>query len=287
MQKEKNTWLVGLLDIISITIEPFLRKDFGERYFTILKFLLSSLIFLLFFGSAVSLSFLQADYYSKSRFDFFSGRNVANTDLSNGYSLLAWFYVLLILTYFLLGFWEMRNNFNRNKSGQRWHTYNSGTSRFEIFQTIADKQGITDLLGQNLITPFVSQIYLEPLTLFIFSIIVSLFTALTSVLTLGFLAFWLFYGSIFLFIKGQIMYGRLKNQVLNARDSQIEADFMEKVVSGELTLPNQTDGLTAISLRPQTSDSVVQTTQDAIKRAMEKNPRIGKRKEEIFVELVK
>ena len=106
--------------------------------------------------------------------------------------------------------------------------------------------------------------------------------ALSSLFTLGFLSFWLFYGSIFLFIKGQIMYGRLKNQVLNARDSQIEADFMEKVVSGELTKPSQTDGLTAISLRPQTSDSVVQTTQDAIKRAMEKNPRIGK--EVILVE---
>jgi len=202
---------------------------------------------------------------------------LANTGLSASYGLLGWFYIILILTYFLLGFWEMRNNFNRNKSGQRWHTYNSGTSRFQIFQATTDRQGITNLLGQNLITPFISQIYLEPLALFIFSIIVSLFMALSRLFTLGFLSFWLFYGSIFLFIKGQIMYGRLKNQVLNARDSQIEADFMEKVVSGELTKPSQTDGLTAISLRPQTSDSVVQTTQDAIKRAMEKNRGLGRR----------
>jgi hypothetical protein len=82
-----------------------------------------------------------------------------------------------------------------------------------------------------------------------------------------------------MFIKGQIMYNRLKNQVLNARDSQIEGEFMEKIMSGELTRPSQSDGLTAISLRPQTSDAIVQTTQDAIKRAMEKNPSIGKERE--------
>jgi len=279
MEKEKNTWVIGIIDLVSITLEPFLRKDFGERYFTVLKFLLSGCIFTAYFVSAAGLSFTLAQYYSYPQFSF-SGYTTANSGLSGMYNIIAWMYILFILAYFILGLVELKNNFNRNKSGQRWHTYNSGTSRFLGFQIATDRQGITNFLGQNLITPFVAQLYFEPLAIFILGLVVAFFTASFQLVTLSFLACWLLFASIFMFAKGQIMYGRLKNQVLNARDSQIEGEFMEQVISGELTRPKQSDGLTAISLRPQTSNSVVQTTQDAIKRAMEKNPSIGKKREE-------
>ncbi len=269
MEKEKNTWVIGIIDLVSLTLEPFLRKDFGERYFTILKFVLSGLLFLVYFGAGISVSFQQSTYNSYRQ----------NLAPINHFILTAWLYIFLIPVYFWLGIAELKSNFHRNKNGQRWHTYNSGTSRFSSFQVATDRRGVTNFLGQNLITPFVSQLYVEPLLVLIISLFFFFLTNWFQVITLLFLPCWLLFASIFMFIKGQIMYNRLKNQVLNARDSQIEGDFMEKVISGELTRPQDSDGLTAISLRPQTSDVIVQTTQEAIKRAMEKNPRIGQERE--------
>lgn len=238
--------------------------------------------------------------------------------------------VLIFITYLVIGGYESSKSFVRNRDNTRWHTYHAGTSRFTFLQNIPDKLGISRFLGYHLINPFILQLFVEPLTAIIASIILSLIAfALTGFLPMATLALstiagWLFISAIFMHIKALVLYFRMKKQVLNIRDSKIESQNMSAVLNDQVfssamieginnapfisskstttsssvaetakptrpessasyssysanVNPQATSGFTVRGFRPQSNNQARASTQDAIKRAMEKDPELEKK----------
>ena len=80
-------------------------------------------------------------------------------------------------------------------------------------------------------------------------------------------------GSMALFLHGQILFARLKNEMLDQQDSRIESKFMRASLSGNN--PNSTAGLSPLALRPLGKRVHIET-QQAIQKAFEDNPELAR-----------
>jgi len=80
-------------------------------------------------------------------------------------------------------------------------------------------------------------------------------------------------GAIAIFIRGQLLYRRLKKQVLDIKDSKIESQFMGEAIKG--TDPKETAGFSTMSFRPQTTINAISTV-EAVQNVFKNNPNLEK-----------
>ncbi len=297
---KKTSWLDFIIDCVPLSLEVLIRKNLGERYFTPLKFLFSLFLISGFFlfqsgvlagvGSLVdvgnntssypSSSQSSSNYYERDRSynsifdDEEKETNIDSEEQAQNILLVLWrivfvvlgvVFFLLMLAYLVLGCLEFYNNFMRNKKGVIWHTYFTGQSRFSFFEKIVKKARLPEFFGEHLFTRQISQLYVEPLVLFLVSLPLFFFHPIFGV--------WLCVSSVFIFIKGQRIYQRFKNQVLDIRDNQLENQNLAEVLEGKKTIDEA--GLNPIAIRPDYSMGGV-AVNDALLNALKKNPNLAK-----------
>ena len=104
---KQSEWILALLSFISgcfaISVVPFIRKDFGERYLGWLN---------LFFGYTVVANFM------------FLGGIIAMLTGRGGGQFMFLFWVAFIAA----SLWHRREISRRNKAGEKWHSMYLGTS---------------------------------------------------------------------------------------------------------------------------------------------------------------
>lgn len=109
----KAEWILGFLSLASgcfaISVVPFIRKDFGERYFGWLN---------LFFGYTVIANFTFLGAILGSMMGMFGRRASASPQLM----MLCW------LAFIALSIYHRREISRKNKAGLEWHSMYIGTS---------------------------------------------------------------------------------------------------------------------------------------------------------------
>ncbi len=184
-----------LLGWLSVSVEVFLRRDFGERYLSNIRLMLSSLML-----TAVGFSGALA---------WFINANLSSTPSSSS-AADAWVFGILLVSYAglcLFHRWQIRR---RNRLGIQWHSMSFGSSWFEAFISWDDWRLYT---------------VVEPL--FVFALAV-----LASWLGLAATGLWFLVGSVALFLRNQLVYMQNRDKILNLMDSRIEAGFFQTSLNG-------------------------------------------------------
>lgn len=279
------------LEGIATAFEVPLRKNFGERYFTPLKFLFGLVIILFFLFASLFSGFFEGIESTTSTLQSTSTSQSSPTNLfqrpyteeqleerqetsSFGFTSfdmpeaprfgLVVFLVYLIV-YIALGLGELRKQFERHKDGKAWHSYHVGESRLKLFQIITEGLKLKSVLGNHLIANHIVQLYIEPL--FFFSL------GLGIVFFIPEFGAFLVFGSSMVFIRGQMIYNRIRNQLLDIKDNKIESKFMAEAIKG--VDPKNTAGFSTMSIRPQTTSNAVATSQ-ALTNTFKNNPELAK-----------
>jgi len=262
-----ETFINGIIEFfisgIATSFEVMIRKNFGERYFTFPKFLIG-LITLGFFVGISTTSYNLADFsifYSQRNNLYFSP---AQGDIYPNFS--RYLFLAYFIAYIFLGMTELRQAFVRSRNGDPWHSFFNGESRVQALDKITETLGIKRMLGQHIISNHIVQLYIEPL--FFLSL------GLGLALILPPFGVWFIIGAFVVFVRGQLIYGRLKEHVLNMKDSQIESKSMVTAFKGGAT-PQETSGFTPLAIRPSGLQIPVDT-QHAISEALRKNPALAK-----------
>lgn len=208
----------SILGWFTITIEAFLRFDFGERYYTKVNF---------FIGLSV-LTWV----------NLFGGISIA---FSGGYS--SWLFILWLgyLGFSLFHFWKIWVN---NQTGNPQHSFYGGASRLEplgrllikllnpllvrlvrVFGKLALKKEKIKLLEESLnFAPVIRDLeaftkkWVEPVTLFLLAVLAWNFSQI-------FLGIWLITCSMALFLHTHMAYDNARGLELDMNDSMIDAAF--------------------------------------------------------------
>lgn len=127
---DMNTWfpamglVQNMLTWLSVPAEVFLRRDFGERWFTITNFYAG--FFALFcFAILEKLRFLFGGLISNSPLNFGKDVQVSSPVLSFWDNALQW----LLVVYVVLGIWHFFKIWWRNRILEPLHSLDEGTSR--------------------------------------------------------------------------------------------------------------------------------------------------------------
>lgn len=215
----------------SISLEVFLRKDFGERYFTPLRHFLGLFVASSFYIVA-GLFYLLLSRFAPPPHEY-STREPA-------------VYFLFVLAYFVFGFWHRFDIWYRNNyENQPWYSRSFGISRpFRRF--IGYRFGPLPPLDDW----FIYQ-YIEPGVCFLLGWIMALLGYLTGapLYTLG---LWFIVASFALFAKNQMLYYKERDLFLNMSDSRIMS--MNLVASARGAPKEETAGYTVVTL-PRALDS--------------------------------
>jgi len=268
LQKTQGeTFLNGIIEFfisgIATSFELMIRKNFGERYFTFPKFLVG-LITLGFFVAISTTSYNLADFsifYSQRNNLYF---NPAQGDIYPNFS--RYLFIAYFIAYIFLGMTELRQAFVRSRNGDPWHSFFNGESRVPALDRMTERLGLKRMLGQHIISNHIVQLYIEPL--FFLSL------GLGLALILPPFGVWFMIGSFIVFVRGQFIYGRLKEHVLDMNDSRIESKSMVTAFKGGAT-PQETSGFTTLAIRPSGLQIPVDT-QQAIREMYEQNPALAK-----------
>jgi hypothetical protein len=260
--------LIGfVLESVAISLEVILRKNFGSRYFTPLKFvfglvIVSTLTGASFLNFGDFLVFTLGQRINQNKIYEFTGETSQPQGIVN-FSLYVFISYLAMYLFFGLG--ELKKAFEREREGKDWHTYFTGESRFSVLENATEYIGMKSYVGKHLVANHIVQLYVEPL--FLFSLGISIFIFLPMV------GSWLVTGSVAVFIRGQLVYNRIRRQVLDMKDSRIESKYMVKAMEG--AEPSRTAGLTALAIRPNITQITLPAT-NAMQEAFKKNPELAK-----------
>jgi len=241
---------------VATSFEVLVRRDFGQRYFTFPKFVIGLIILLVF--TLISSAPLDFSFIYRS----VGLKNLFYVELPN---FSVYFFASISLTYFFLGLTELRQHFTKEREGELWHSYFTGFSRFRFIEDISEFMNLKQVFGQHIIANHVVQIYLEPLFFLSLGLVFIIFFPIFGL--------WCMLGSMALFLHGQILFARLKNEMLDQQDSRIESKFMRASLSGNN--PNSTAGLSPLALRPLGKRVHIET-QQAIQNAFEDNPELAR-----------
>jgi hypothetical protein len=209
----------------SVTLEVFTRKEFGERYFTPLRFMLGLVVlgvysFVIGLSSLVSASFGGEGSWGPLLFPLF------------------------ILAYFIVGLLHQFDIFYRNNyTNQLWYSKSFGVSRFSRF--IGRRLGPLPPLDDWSIF-----LYVEPIGCFLLGWTLALFGNL-GVLPTGELGTWIVFASAALLFKNQMLHAKERDEILNMNDARIKAMYLQTSARG--APKEQTAGYVAVNL-PQALD---------------------------------
>lgn len=245
-------WVLGAF---AISTEVFLRRDFGERYFTRTKFITGFLILLAFkFGSSLAPRMPSFDDYTV---DPETGQYVLKAAESS-FNLNASLTYFFLLAYIILGSYHTFRIWWRNGTGRPLHSRDHGLTWLE-------QLGALTLAIPNFLIGLVMRVYsltlpeherpwlmnalpflrdargfaekvVEPLVLIILAIAFSNLGA-PSVTT------WLLFSTFSLVLFTTIRHEQYRNQMLDMQDQQIEARDMSSAMFGDtesLRIPYET-----------------------------------------------
>lgn len=182
-----------LLGWLSVSVEVFLRRDFGERYLSNIRLMLAT-IMLLFIGTGGTLIGLirRSDDREASR-------------MGGGWVFVIFFLIYLGLC--LYHRWQIRS---RNQQGIQWHSLSFGTSWLS---------GVTPWGDWTLYT------VVEPLL----TIVVGLVFTIMDMSAVG---IWWLVAGVALFLKNQMVYTQYRDKILDLIDSRIEAGYFQESLNG-------------------------------------------------------
>jgi len=184
-----------LLGWLSVSVEVFLRREFGERYLSNIR---------------LTLGFIMLVFVGFSGFIFgLIGRSNRNTQSTSG-GWGGWVFTLFFIAFLVLSAmhrWRIRS---RNRKGIEWHSLSFGISWLS---------GVAPWGDWTLYT------VVEPLVVLVLGIVFGLlgFTATTL---------WLLMSAIALFIKNQMIYMQHRDRILDLMDNRIEARNFQPSLQG-------------------------------------------------------
>lgn len=180
---------------MSVTIEVFIRRDFGERYLNLLR-VMSALILMRSFMGLYWLRSAILDVIPEAM-----RPDTAPTFVFNWFQVAFMAMALLHILFIFI----------RNRQGTLWHSQSFGMS-FLSFLPIND---------------WVLYRYIEPALCFGFGYWLHARDPL--------LGGWIQWSSVALFLSNNLVYNQARSRVLDIVDSQIEGTFFQKMASGEKT----------------------------------------------------
>lgn len=180
-------WILALLILVSscftVSVVPFLRRDFGERYFGWIN---------LFFGYTVIANFA------------FLG-NIIGVAAGNRFSFLMTACWLSFVAMSLYHRWEISR---KNRTGQEWHSMSMGTS---ILPFPFSEEKIFKCI--------------EPALIFLAGVVLWKMTHVVGL--------WLMISGLSLLVNNHLVYYFQRENILNIRDAQIEAQMMRPAMAGK------------------------------------------------------
>ena len=181
-----------LLGWVSLSLEVFIRYDFGERYLGAIRIIMAALMLL-------------AIYILPSSFFFYVG----TTPLFITFAIL---FVAMVV-------WHRLRMASRHKQGIKWHSYSFGVSLLgELLIRIPSIKFPPTTKNDWILYRFV-----EPSFFFCLGIVLFPVDLL--------LGFWLMLASTCLFVKNQLAYYQEYDRILDIIDGQIEADLYNDMTS--------------------------------------------------------
>jgi len=237
--------ILWIVSAISLNIEIFLRRDFGERYLSLNKAI---------FGFSALIGISVYGFLLFSSIFSFSSRRGETYDLSITPYLL-WTVIFIYIVHLV-------RIFLRNRKGEYKHSYYMGKSLSFIDKSIKNSAGLKKFLKSSLISNFLTQVVIEPLFVFILGLF--LFYA-TIFKLLGIILIIL---SIFFFIKMQIIYQKFKNRILDIKDGQVVSRHLNDVVNNK-TENGESHGLTVLNLSNEAFAKI--STKEAIEKSFAQN----------------
>lgn len=234
-------FLLLLLGWFTIPVEVFLRRDFGQRWFTAVNFY-TGLFLLLIFATAQHLWHALWDKIQGYVLNLWSMINPYYTqpepdDFLDG--LMDASMLLVLTAYIIIGGYHLFKVWWRNRTDTALHSFDDGTSRFEWLAGLVMK--IVNILAIPLVylgvflipsrqrkskpvprlindrSSFANTV-VEPLLVFYLAMQVS-----------GMLGLWLLFSAIALTIHANWKETAKKNKMLDFRDSMIEAKVMAEL----------------------------------------------------------
>jgi hypothetical protein len=245
-------WVLGAF---AISVEVFLRRDFGERYFTRTKFVLGLITLMAFkFGSSLS---NRMPSFSDYTIDPETGQYVLKATQTS-FNLSAWLTYIFLLAYIILGSYHTFRIWWRNGTGRPLHSRDHGLTWLELV-------GALTLAIPNFFIGLVMRVYaltlpeherpwlmnalpflrdargfaekvVEPLVVLLLAILFSNLGA-TAV------ASWLYFSTLSLVLFTTIRHEQFRNRALDLQDQQIEARDMSSAMFGDtesLRIPYET-----------------------------------------------
>jgi len=248
-------FLMWVLGAFAISAEVFLRRDFGERYFTRTKFIAGLLILLAFkFGSSLAPRMPSPDDYV---FDQETGQ-FALKAAETSFNLNAALTYFILLAYVILGSYHTFRIWWRNGTGRPLHSRDHGLTWLETaaeLTLVIPNFFIGLVMGVYALTlpeherpwlmnalPFLrdargfAEKVVEPLVLLLLGTLLSNLGA-PSVAT------WLFFSALALVLFTTIRHEIERNRMLDMRDQQIEAKDMSSAMHRDtesLRIPYET-----------------------------------------------
>lgn len=248
-------FIMWVLGAFAISAEVFLRRDFGERYFTRTKFVLG-LIMLMAFNLGSNLT-SRMPSFNDYTIDPETGQYVLKATQTS-FNLSAWLTYILLLAYIILGSYHTFRIWWRNGTGRPLHSRDHGLTWLEPL-------GALTLAIPNFFIGLVMRVYaltlpeherpwlmnalpflrdargfaekvVEPLVLLLLGILFSRLGA-TAV------ASWLYFSTLALVLFTTIRHEQFRNQTLDMQDRQIEARDMSSAMFGDtdsLRIPYET-----------------------------------------------
>ena len=197
--------VIVVLGWFSLSIEVFLRKDFGERYLSPIRFFLAWFAFstLAFGGQVVNL--MGMAYGPREGGEVWKG-------LLSGllFHVLYWGFLIMSA-------WQFRRISKRNKRGERWHSWSFGVSRFSGL--------IGRKVGSFTIDDWALYRFIEPTAIFALAVLVGLVSVPAGS--------WLWLASVTLLLKNNYMYAQAHGRLLDLVDAQIEGQYLQAALRGE------------------------------------------------------
>lgn len=235
-------FIMLILGWFTTPVEVFLRRDFGQRWFTTVNFY-AGLMLLLMFATLQYLISLLWEWLRNLMHSILSSVNPLyipeEYDLSD--RLMDSSMVFIIIAYILMGTYHLFKIWWRNKANLALHSFSDGTSRLEpvaawlmqilniltdplvkLFLLLVPKRQRIDIPQPSLIndkTAFANTI-LEPLLLLILAIKLH-----------GIVSLWLFISAVTLAIHASWRETAKLNKILDFRDSILDAKTMMQLRS--------------------------------------------------------
>ena len=244
------------LRMFTLSVEVFLRRQFGERYLTFMGILLGAWTFQIV---AALWNFRPSSLIPIYTLGFsFATPRLPQQEPEMVFDLVGF----CVVIYYMAAVWHLIAIFMRNREGRLWHTRSSGLS-WPIWNWV-------HLISKrlNFHQDFV-KMYIEPALCIGASYGLERYSGHRN-----FPSTWLFIAGIALLIKGQVEYSERKKLLLDQLDSMIEGRELADALAGKI-LPDQSMGsqvIAAPNLRGQQKaavDRIIQNTPAELKRLLD------------------